>query len=111
MRGVPEFFEPFSNDEEQEKTNKTFSAKWNVFMRENNQSTYEYSMNFVLKRLVPLGIKTEEEYKKFLSEKNMIMDAGSGMGWMSEYMAQNTGGAVVYVEIGDGVFDAYEKCK
>lgn len=111
VHGVPVFFESDINDEEQEKTNKTFSAKWNVFMRENSQSTYDYSMNFVLKRLVPLGIRTEEEFKKFLSEKEMIMDAGSGMGWMSEYMAQNTDGTVISVEIGDGVFAAHEKCK
>lgn len=112
--GVPLFYEAFSDekvDVEQGKTNETFSAKWNVFMRENNESTHKYMFDFVLKRLVPLEIKTEEQYKIFLSEKKMILDAGSGMGWMSEYMAQNTEGTVVSAEIGDGVFAGYEKCK
>ena len=112
--GVPMFFEAFSDekaDVDQKKTNETFSAKWNVYMRENNENTYEYMLGFVLKRLAPLGIKTEEEFKKFLAGKKMIMDAGSGMGWMSEYMASNTEGTVVSVEIGDGAFAGYEKCK
>lgn len=108
------FFETFADElgsVEQEKTNETFSAKWNVFMRENNQSTHEYMLNFVLKRLIPLGVKTEEDYKQFLSGKKMILDAGSGMGWMSEYMARNTDGTVISAEIGDGVFAGYEKCE
>lgn len=115
--GVPMFFEAFSDekrdqrDKEQEKTNETFSAKWNIFMRENNQDTHDYLLGFVLKRLVPLGIRTEEEYQRFLQDKKMILDAGSGMGWMSEYMAQNTSGTVISAEIGDGVFAGYEKCR
>ena len=40
----------------------------------------------------------------------MILDAGSGNGWMSQYIAENTDGIVISAEIGDGVYAAYEKC-
>ena len=65
--GVPVFFSEEEENmdeakEEQKKTNDTFSAKWNVYMREQNEATYSYMMDFVQKRLVPLGIHNEDEF-------------------------------------------------
>lgn len=110
-KGVPVFYTSPNYNDDQVKTNDTFSAKWNVFMRENNEASFDYMFRFVLKRLVPLGINNEAQFKDFLADKRMILDAGSGMGWMSEYMAQNTSGTVISAEIGDGVFAGYEKCQ
>lgn len=111
QKGVPAFYTDKGSNEGQVKTNDTIFAKWNVFMRENNEASFDYMLQFILKRLVPLGINSEEQFREFLANKWMIMDAGSGMGWMSEYMAKNTSGTVISVEIGDGVFAGYEKCQ
>ena len=107
-KGVPSFCKNYNCD--QEKTNETFSAKWNIYMRENNGQTYRYMMDFVIKRLIPLGIKSEKDFETFLRSKKMILDAGSGNGWMSQFMEKNTEGIVISAEIGDGVYAAYEKC-
>lgn len=55
IKGVPLFYK--NDNMDQVKTNETFSAKWNTYMRENDNETYQYMMNFVIKRLVPLGME------------------------------------------------------
>lgn len=113
VNGVPVFYdeENEENSQEQKLTNKTFSFKWGDKVKKLDDNAFEEEMRFVIKRLKPLGINTQKDYNNFLKSKKMILDAGSGMGWMSRYMAQNTEGKVVSAEIGDGVFAGYEQCK
>lgn len=113
VNGVPIFYQESQegNCEEQELTNQAFSFKWGEKMTEFDDRMFDVTINFVIKRLKPLGIHNREDYKDFLRSKKMILDAGSGMGWMSSYMAQHTEGEVVSAEIGDGVFAGYEKCR
>lgn len=96
---------------EQELTNKTFSFKWGEACTKYNDESFKVSMKFVLKRLKPLGIHSEEDFKKFLSGRKRILEVGSGMGWMSLFMAQNTDGIVVSDEIGEGVFSGHKLCR
>lgn len=113
VNGVPIFYQEGAEDncEEQELTNQMFSFKWGEKMTEFDDKMFDETMNFVIKRLKPLGINSREDYEEFLKSQKMILDAGSGMGWMSSYMAQHTEGTVVSAEIGDGVFEGYKKSK
>lgn len=111
--GVPVFFIEgvLDNSKEQIQTNKTFSYKWGEVCTRYNTQAFNVSMKFVMKRLKPLGIHNENDFKNFLRDRKTILEVGSGMGWMSYYMAQNTDGDVISCEIGNGVFKGYNLCK
>ena len=109
--GVPHFYATSDLNQQQRMTNETFSYKWASLYETYTQDEFEVQLEFVIKRLRPLGITTKEEFVNFLSAKECILDAGAGNGWMSRFMAENTSGEVISAEIADGVYEGYKKCK
>ena len=80
-------------------------------MRGEDEALKREMLDFVMRRFNPGKYTETSEFNDFLSNKRMILDAGSGNGWMSQYMAIHSKATVISAEIGDGVYAAYEKCK
>jgi ubiquinone/menaquinone biosynthesis C-methylase UbiE len=72
----------------QQQTNDVFTEKWKVY-QENSKSSKEGLYKFQLEWYLRLyGFITEEELKKFLSGKKVILDAGCGLGYKAAWFAK-----------------------
>jgi SAM-dependent methyltransferase len=75
-----------SNHVRQQHTNEAFSDKWGKYEASpDKERLYEYQREWYLKLY---GFGTEESLATFLKDKQVIMDAGSGLGFKAAWLAR-----------------------
>lgn len=75
-----------SSFENQQHTNKVFTEKWSVFEDNNEKDKlYEFQKSWYLKLY---GFDSEEKLKGYLSTKDVILDAGCGLGYKAAWFAE-----------------------
>ena len=77
----------------QSQTNNTFSEKWTDFDQKGSYDDMINSQKEWFKSLY--GFENEIEFKEFLDDKHVILDAGCGLGYKSAWMAQLAPHAIV----------------
>ena len=72
--------------ENQQHTNEVFTEKWNEFeANDDKQKLYEFQKLWYLKLY---GFNNEEELATFLCSKDVILDAGCGLGYKAAWFAE-----------------------
>lgn len=94
----------------QEQTMDIFSDKWEeVNKDERVGDLYTFQLDWFLKLY---GFGTEENLKKFLQNKSIILDTGCGLGYKSEWFAKLAPHAIVIgIDISDAMYIAAKKYK
>lgn len=106
---LPIIDEPFKQKQEQEeqlKTNETFSDKWNRFKNYGLESSHqEFLYEWYCKKL---AVSTLAELKSFYQQFERILEVGPGSGFNTKFMAENTQGEVFAVDVSDAAFTTFE---
>ena len=86
----------------QDQTQDIFSDKWSDFEKgENKSEVYSFQKDWFLKLY---GFKSESDLKDFLLNKNIILDAGCGLGYKSAWFAELAPHAtVVGIDISEAI--------
>lgn len=89
----------------QDQTQDIFSEKWSVFENDKKrEEVYKNQMEWFLKLY---GFKSENDLKVFLLDKNVILDAGCGVGYKTAWLAKLAPHALVIgIDISEAVYDA-----
>ena len=70
----------------QDQTQDIFSDKWSDFEKgEKKSEVYSFQKDWFLKLY---GFKSESDLKDFLLDKNIILDAGCGLGYKAAWFAE-----------------------
>ena len=89
----------------QDQTNKAFSDKWNEYDKENfdeKHKLFEFQKKWYLKLY---GFSDEQALKSYLSDKKIILDAGSGLGYKAKWFADlSPNSLVIGMDYSDSVF-------
>jgi SAM-dependent methyltransferase len=94
----------------QDQTREIFSDKWENFdsIKESG-IVHEFQFEW-FKQLY--GFESDEDFKLFLKDKNLILDAGAGLGFKAAWLAKLAPHAIVIgVEISDSVYIASRNYK
>ena len=94
----------------QAQTNDSFSEKWVKLDNEGSTAAIE---DFQKKWVLELyGFKTIEGFKDFLKDKNIIIDAGCGLGYKSAWLAELAPHAIVFgIDYSEAAFVAAKRYK
>ena len=104
--GVPDFLSP-ETSVSQLKVADTYSKKWRMMPDYGySEATLQFQRDWYLQKF---GWKTIGNFRKYLSRKQRVLDAGCGLGRDVRFFAENTKGVVLGVDISDSVYLAYEK--
>ena len=89
----------------QEQTQDIFSDKWSVFEKgEKKSEVYSFQKDWFLKLY---GFRSESDLKDFLLNKNIILDAGCGLGYKAAWFAELAPHAtVIGIDISEAVYIA-----
>ena len=91
--------------ENQDQTNKAFSDKWNEYDKENfdeKKKLFEFQKKWYLKLY---GFSNEQSLKSYLSDKKIILDAGSGLGYKAKWFADlSPNSLVIGMDYSNSVF-------
>ncbi len=100
-RYVPRFIYNEQIDPRQEQTMKVFSTQWEEFGQVTiDETAFSISRDWLFGRY---GWNNDAGVRKYLLDKNMILDAGSASGRYANYFAKLSGNTVFGVDIGAGV--------
>ena len=97
---------------DQSQTNDVFTDKWQKYSEDelkNQLKFFEFQKNWYLSLY---NFKNENELKEFLISKEIILDAGCGLGYKANWFAElspNT--QVIGMDFSDSVFIARETYK
>lgn len=98
-------------DEDKIQTNAAFSTKWSA-LKENendNESWKNFGKEWYLKLY---GFENEDNLKSFLSEKDLVIDAGCGKGYKAAWFAKlSPNSTVIGVDFSTSVFEAADRYK
>lgn len=96
--------------ENQTQTKDIFSEKWvEANDYENINKLYEFQFEWFLELY---GFASESEFKDYLSDKNVILDTGCGLGYKAAWFARLAPHAIVLgVDISDSIYVAAENFK
>ncbi|BBC22724.1 class I SAM-dependent methyltransferase [Pseudanabaena sp. ABRG5-3] len=98
-----------NHQEDQLRTNETFSDKWNRFKNYGLESNHqEFLYGWYCKKL---GLSTLEELKSFYQQFSGILEVGPGSGFNTKFMAENTQGEVFSVDVSDAAYTTFENTK
>ena len=99
-----------SEVENQSQTNEVFSEKWDKYNKE-EITKQEKSFNFQKKWYLDLyGFENENDLKKYLNEKDVILDAGCGLGYKAKWFAELSPTTLVLaMDYSNAVFHAEKK--
>lgn len=86
-----------------------FSAKWKKFYKKyQTEKWYNFTNKWFYERF---GWKNQSEFKIFLSDKRLILDAGTGIGNSAKRLAINSNNIVFAIDGSESIFFAYDKFK
>jgi ubiquinone/menaquinone biosynthesis C-methylase UbiE len=99
-----------SSDKNQQQTTDVFSEKWTKF---DSEADMEIAERFQLEWYLKLyGFDNEDNLKKFLAGKKVILDAGCGLGYKAAWFAKLSPQSIVLgIDYSDAVTIAAEKYK
>lgn len=94
----------------QAQTNEVFSEKWGKYDKE-KIAIQEKSFNFQKKWYLDLyGFENENDLKKYLKDKDVILDAGCGLGYKAKWFAELSPTTLVLaMDYSDAIFHAEKK--
>ena len=97
-------------DKDQKQTQDTFSEKWiQVEKEEKKDEVYSFQKEWFLKLY---GFSSQEDLKKYLLDKEIILDAGCGLGFKAAWLAELAPHATVMgIDISESIFIAAENYK
>lgn len=95
--------------QEQAKTNTTFSDKWRRFREYGLHSSHQAFLQQWYCR--KLGVPDVASLKTFYRRKDLILEIGPGSGFNARFMAENTTGNVIAADISDAAFTTYGNTK
>ena len=80
------YLQQVENKINQKQTKNIFSEKWDKFEKEQKrEKLYDFQKDWFL---LLYGFKSEDDLKLFLSNKNVILDAGCGLGYKTSWFAE-----------------------
>ena len=90
-------------EKKQKQTQEIFSEKWSSFEKRNEKEVmYDFQKEWFLKLY---GFSSEENLKKFLKHKSIVVDMGCGLGYKAAWIASLAPHAMVLgIDISDSVF-------
>lgn len=99
-----------SLDENQQQTNEIFSDKWSkVYEEKGTEKLDEFQRKWYLDLY---GFEDENHLQKFLSSKQVILDAGCGLGYKTAWFAKlATNSLVIGMDYSESVYIASTKYK
>lgn len=108
--GIPRLL-PESIEQNKQETQASFSMKWktegvNKYGIDGPIAAFHHE--WYLRRY---GWGSEREFKEFLADQEMILDAGCGVGRDVKWFAQNTKGLVFGIDISESIDEARENLK
>ena len=93
----------------QEQTNNIFSDKWNNYNKEKlneKKNFFEFQKKWYLKLY---GFSDEQELQSYLSKKEVILDAGCGLGYKAKWFADlSPSSLVIAMDYSDSIYRAAE---
>lgn len=93
----------------QEQTNNVFSDKWNNYNKEKlneKKIFFEFQKKWYLKLY---GFSDEQELQSYLSKKEVILDAGCGLGYKAKWFADlSPSSLVIAMDYSDSIYRAAE---
>ena len=94
-----------SEHENQQQTNEAFGAKWEFVENiKEKQRIFEFQKKWYL---TLYGFETERDLSEFLKTRKLVLDAGSGMGYKSEWFARLAPDTVIVgMDFSDAVYAA-----
>ena len=96
-------------DDEQNKTNTTFSDKWRRFKRYGLEPAHQdFLFEWYRKKL---GLATRDDLADFYSAKRAILECGPGSGFNSRFMAEHTRGQVFALDVSEAANTTYENTR
>jgi len=94
---------------EQILTNRTFSDKWSRFKYYGLESGHKkFLFEWYCKKL---NVPDIDALKRFYRQKTTVLEVGPGSGFNSQFIAQNTPGDVVALDISDAAFTTFENTR
>ena len=70
----------------QSQTKEVFSEKWEIFeVGKSKEKVYKFQRDWFLSLY---GFSSEENFKTFLADKKIILDAGCGLGYKAAWIAE-----------------------
>ena len=104
-KGIPRFVVDKTKDFV--KTEEAFSAKWKKHHKNHQEKDWvDFQRKWFLDRY---GWKTKKIFDDFLNTKNMILDAGTGIGNSAKFLSTNKNSQVIALDASDSIDFAYSK--
>ena len=98
-----------ARDADQARTTVTFSEKWNRFKNYGFESEHQEFLNdWYVKKL---GLNSRKDLPEFYAHRKRILEIGPGSGFNTHYMASQTSGTVLSVDISDGALTTYRNTR
>jgi len=101
--GVPTLMEADVMGGDQQATQDSFSAKWQI-ATDYRQATLEHYRDWYFERY---GFSSEADVAKFLQSSDLILDCGTGHGRDAQMYAQNSNATVIGLDFSYGIRNAY----
>ena len=93
-------------NQEQAKTNVTFSDKWTRFKGYGLEASHQmFLRSWYCKKF---GLSSENALKEFYRTKQFVLEVGPGSGFNSRFIAENTAGTVIAADISAAAFTTFE---
>jgi len=93
----------------QSQTNTAFSEKWNT-LKQDQEDQEPWKISQFKWYLTLYGFLNDQELSQFILRKNLILDAGCGLGYKAAWFAKmNPNAIVVAMDYSDSIFLAYER--
>jgi ubiquinone/menaquinone biosynthesis C-methylase UbiE/uncharacterized protein YbaR (Trm112 family) len=103
--GIPRFVVDKTKDFV--KTEDAFSEKWKKHHKNHQKKDWvDFQRRWFLERY---GWETLENFNKFLTSKNIILDAGTGIGNSAKFLSTNKKSEVIALDASESIDFAYEK--
>ena len=90
-------------------TNKTFSDKWSRFTNYGLETGHDkFLFEWYCKKL---GVPDIAALRQFYRQKKSILEVGPGSGFNTRFMAENTPGDVIALDISDAAFTTFQNTR
>ncbi|MEO7725952.1 MAG: class I SAM-dependent methyltransferase [Burkholderiales bacterium] len=98
-----------TDNKQQALTNKTFSDKWSRFKHYGLEPGHEkFLFEWYCKKL---NVSDIDALKQFYRQRHNVLEVGSGSGFNTQFIAQNTSGDVIALDISDAAFTTFQNTR